>query len=619
MNFNIKKQWLLLGFVLVLCSCGNGEKEYSEEDMAENSAELNEFFQKEFQKDVVDSPMLQTRLGDKTDYDKWDDLSHLKYADDLKKAKKRLEYLEKVDSNALDEDTRLSYRLYKQQIKDEIEDYTYRFYNYPVNQMFGYHASLPAFLINMHSIDSVSDARAYISRLQGFPKLVEDIVGNIKIREQNGIVPPKFVFDKVLEDSRNIIKGKPFEEATENSVLLDDFRSKVAALEISSEEKRELNKAAIDALKDSVKPAYTELISRLENQQKRASNDDGAWKFPKGDEFYNNALKRTTTTNLSANEIHELGKKEVARIHSEMESIKEQTGFDGTLQEFFEFMRSDEQFYYENTPEGRKQYLEEATAIINNMRGNLDKLFLTQPEADIVVKAVEAFREKSAGKAFYQQPSLDGSRPGTYYANLYDMKAMPTYQMEALAYHEGIPGHHMQLAIAQELKEIPEFRKHGSYTAYIEGWGLYSELLPKEIGFYEDPYSDFGRLAMELWRSCRLVVDTGIHAKKWTREEGIDYYKQNTPNAESDAIKMVERHIVMPGQATAYKVGMNKILELRKMAMDELGEDFDIREFHEIILLDGAMPLNILEERVKEWIEASMMVDPENDKTKGDD
>lgn len=619
MNFNIKKQWLLLGFVLVLCSCGNGEKEYSEEDMAENSAELNEFFQKEFQKDVEDSPMLQTRLGDKTDYDKWDDLSHLKYADDLKKAKKRLEYLEKVDSNALDEDTRLSYRLYKQQIKDEIEDYTYRFYNYPVNQMFGYHASLPAFLINMHSIDSVSDARAYISRLQGFPKLVEDIVGNIKIREQNGIVPPKFVFDKVLEDSRNIIKGKPFEEATENSVLLDDFRTKVAALEISSEEKRELNKAAIDALKDSVKPAYTELISRLENQQKRASNDDGAWKFPKGDEFYNNALKRTTTTNLSANEIHELGKKEVARIHSEMESIKEQTGFDGTLQEFFEFMRSDEQFYYENTPEGRKQYLEEATAIINNMRGNLDKLFLTQPEADIVVKAVEAFREKSAGKAFYQQPSLDGSRPGTYYANLYDMKAMPTYQMEALAYHEGIPGHHMQLAIAQELKEIPEFRKHGSYTAYIEGWGLYSELLPKEIGFYEDPYSDFGRLAMELWRSCRLVVDTGIHAKKWTREEGIDYYKQNTPNAESDAIKMVERHIVMPGQATAYKVGMNKILELRKMAMDELGEDFDIREFHEIILLDGAMPLNILEERVKEWIEASMMVDPENDKTKGDD
>jgi uncharacterized protein (DUF885 family) len=237
------------------------------------------------------------------------------------------------------------------------------------------------------------------------------------------------------------------------------------------------------------------------------------------------------------------------------------------------------------------------------MKGRLDELFLRLPKADIVVKAVEPFREKSAGKAFYETPALDGSRPGTYYANLYDMKAMPKYQMEALAYHEGIPGHHMQLAIAQELEEIPNFRKFSTYQAYTEGWGLYSELLPKEIGFYEDPYSDFGRLAMELWRSCRLVVDTGIHSKKWTREQGIDYYKQNTPNAESDCVKMVERHIVMPGQATAYKVGMNKILELRSMAQNELEEDFDLREFHDLLLKDGAMPLSLLEERVKNWIE----------------
>jgi uncharacterized protein (DUF885 family) len=236
------------------------------------------------------------------------------------------------------------------------------------------------------------------------------------------------------------------------------------------------------------------------------------------------------------------------------------------------------------------------------MKSRLDELFITKPKADIIVKAVESFREKSAGKAFYQRGTPDGSRPGTYYANLYDMTAMPIYQMEALAYHEGIPGHHMQLSIAQELQDIPKFRKFGGYTAYTEGWGLYTELLPKEIGMYSDPYSDFGRLAMELWRACRLVVDTGIHSKKWTREEGIKYYVDNTPNAESDAVKMVERHIVMPSQATAYKIGMNKILELRENARKALGDTFDIREFHDVVLTNGAVPLTILEELVGEWV-----------------
>lgn len=603
MIFKLKNRFLLVGLLFVLFSCKQSEGEYTRAEIEKASSELNEYFDKEFQKDINDSPMLQTRLGDKTDYGKWDDLSHLKYAEDLKKAKARLEFLESVDEEALNEETYLSYRLYRQQIEDEIEDYDYRFYDYPVNQMHGYHSSLPAFLINMHTIDAEEDAFAYISRLKEFPRLVEDIIGNIKIREQNGIVPPKFVFEKVLEDSRNVIKGKPFQKASERSVLLGDFRTKVNKLDLPVKEKNRLVKEAEVALVDQVKPAYEKLISTLENQQKRATNEDGAWKFPKGEKFYTHALKRNTTTDLTAEEIHEIGKNEVVRIHAEMEKIMEEVGFEGSLEEFFDFMREDEQFYFEDSPGGREAYLEEAKAIINAMKERLDELFLTQPEADIVVKAVEAFREKSAGKAFYQQPALDGSRPGIYYANLYDIKAMPKYQMEALAFHEGIPGHHMQLAIAQELENVPEFRKHTFYTAYIEGWGLYSELLPKEIGFYEDPYSDFGRLAMELWRACRLVVDTGIHAKKWSREEGIDYYKRNTPNAESDAVKMVERHIVMPGQATAYKVGMIKILELREMAQEELRSKFDIRKFHDVILLDGAMPLNILEEKVEEWID----------------
>jgi uncharacterized protein (DUF885 family) len=285
-----------------------------------------------------------------------------------------------------------------------------------------------------------------------------------------------------------------------------------------------------------------------------------------------------------------------------MRAIMKQVGFAGDLQDFFEFTRTDPQFYYPETSEGKQAYLDEATALIDDMKTRLDSLFKVKPKADLVVKAVEPFREKSAGKAFYQRPAPDGSRPGTYYANLYTMKAMPIYQMAALAYHEGIPGHHMQIAIAQELEGIPKFRKFGGYTAYTEGWGLYAELLPKEIGLYEDPYSDFGRLAMELWRACRLVTDTGLHAKRWTREQAIDYLLQNTPNAESDIVKAIERYIVMPSQATAYKVGMLKILELRENAKTKLGEAFDIREFHDVVLKQGALPLATLESIVDRWI-----------------
>ena len=238
------------------------------------------------------------------------------------------------------------------------------------------------------------------------------------------------------------------------------------------------------------------------------------------------------------------------------------------------------------------------------MKGDLPKLFNTFPKADMEVKAVEAFREKSAGKAFYSRPAPDGSRPGIYYANLYSMADMPTYQLEALAFHEGIPGHHMQIAIAQELEGIPSFRKYGGYTAYSEGWGLYSELVPKELGYYSDPYSDFGRLAMEIWRAARLVVDTGLHDKQWTREQAIQYLMDNTPNPQGDCEKAIERYIVMPGQATAYKIGMLKIVELRERARTQLGDQFDIREFHDIVLRDGAVPLAVLEETVDAWLES---------------
>lgn len=598
---------MLLIALLSIAACKNEvvEESHSEEEIVQASEDLNAYFEAEFEEDVEDSPMMQTQLGRKTEYGQWDDFSTESYTRDLDKAKERLKYLnENVNEDLLDEETRLSYRLFRQEVEDQIEDYDYRFYDYPINQMYGYHAQLPAFLINMHRIDSIGDAKAYISRLNAIPAAFEDVIEGLQIREQNGILPPKFVFEKVLDASRNVLKGKPFTSSKEASALLEDFKSKVDKLDIQESEKLALIAEAEKALLTSVKPAYEKLIAALEDQQQRATTDHGAWKFPKGEAFYKNRLKRITTTDLTSNEIHEIGLSEVARIHREMEEIMKKVGFEGSLSDFFEFMRNYPQFYYPNTPEGKAEYLEEATGLIDTMKGRLDELFLTKPEADIIVKAVEPFREKSAGKAFYQQPAIDGSRPGTYYANLYDMNAMPKYQMEALAYHEGIPGHHMQIAIAQELDSLPMFRKFGRYTAYTEGWGLYSELVPKEIGFYEDPYSDFGRLAMELWRASRLVVDTGIHSKKWTREEGIDFYMKNTPNAESDAVKMVERHIVMPGQATAYKIGMNKIVELREDAKAELGDNFDLREFHDVILKNGAVPLNVLEEMVEEWIES---------------
>ena len=598
------KNFFLTSMFFSLLLLGCKEKTQQADASTDYNLRLTQFLDREFQKDLEDSPMLQTRLGIKDNYDSWDNFSHKRHAKNQEKAKERLSFLEdSIVQAELDSEGQLNLRLYRQQLEQEISDFDYRFYNYPVNQMFGIHTQLPSFLINMHKIESEKDARDYIQRLEKIPQVFQQVEEGMQLREFNGIIPPIFVFEHSTRAARNIISGRPFDESANSSILLADFEEKIDKLDLAKKTKDQLVQLAGGALSEQVEPAYQQLIAFLENQRQRATDEAGVWKFPKGGNFYEHALRRITTTDHDAQTIHAIGKLEVERIHKEMETIKEKVGFKGSLQEFFEFMRSDEQFYFPNTQAGRQAYLQEATAFIDQMRSQLDELFLTQPQADIKVKAVEVFREQSAGKAFYQQPALDGSRPGTYYANLYDMQAMPKYQMEALAYHEGIPGHHMQIAIAQELDSLPMFRKLALYTAYVEGWGLYAEYLPKEMGFYEDPYSDFGRLAMELWRSIRLVVDTGIHHHKWSREEGIDYYMKNSPNAESDVIKMVERHIVMPGQATAYKIGMLKILELRSQAKEALGPEFDLRGFHEVILTSGALPLDVLEEKVQEWVE----------------
>ena len=572
----------------------------------DQNALLDEWFEKTFMEAVNKYPQFLTRLGMKKDYDKWNDPSKVFYLDNLDDDRKNLEYIKaNFDPKDLDESHALSYRLYVESAEADLEGAKYWGYQYSFNQMFGVQSNAPAFLINQHRIDTVDDAWAYVARLNAMKPYMEAHLVNSRESAARGIMPPKFVYEHVIRDAGNIITGAPFDDG-DYSTLLEDFRGKVKKLDLSAEQEEELFTAAITALLKSVKPAYDGMISEMERQAALTTTDDGVWKLPDGGDYYAFQLKQMTTTDMSADEIHDLGLSEVARIHGEMRAIMKQVGFKGTLQEFFEFLKTDPQFYYEDSDAGREAYLKDAEDIINTMKTRLDDVFIVKPKADLVVKQVEAFRNKSAGKAFYNRPAPDGSRPGVYYANLYKITDMPTYQMEALAYHEGIPGHHMQIAIQQELENIPKFRKFSSVTAYSEGWGLYTEYLPKEMGFYEDPYSDFGRLSMELWRAARLVVDTGIHDKKWSREQAIKYLTDNTPNPENDCVKAIERYIIMPGQATAYKIGMIKILTLREDAKTKLGDKFDIREYHDVILAAGPVPLNIMEERVDAWVASKM-------------
>ncbi|TQV86099.1 DUF885 domain-containing protein [Exilibacterium tricleocarpae] len=588
----------IVAIAAVFTACSTSEPSRQEDE----SARANALFETFFEEDLARSPMRQTYLGIKTDYDKWDNISDAFEAMSHALRRDQLARLSRLNPENMDAATALSFRLQRQVLEDAIADYRWRHHNYPVNQMFGIHTTAPSLLINQHHIDNRQDAEAYITRLAGIAVLFDQLIDGLRARAEKGIVMPKFVFPYAIEASNNIITGAPF-GAGDDSVLYADFKRKIGALQLTYAQREALLTDASTALRQHVKPAYEKLIRYLVELEQQADTRDGAWKFPEGEAFYNNALARTTTTSFSAAEIHIVGLEEVARIHSEMRDIMKQVNFAGDLAAFFTFMRTDPQFYYPEDEASKEAYLAAATAIIDNMESRLDELFLTRPKAALKVQRVEAFREKSAGKAFYQRPSMDGSRPGLYYANLYRMSNMPTYQMEALAYHEGIPGHHMQIAIAQELEGIPQFRKFGGYTAYVEGWGLYSEWIPKQMGLYQDPYSDFGRLAMELWRACRLVVDTGIHAKQWTRQQAIDYLKANTPNPEGDIVNAIERYIVIPSQATAYKIGMLKIQQLRATSEQALGKRFDIRQFHDVVLRNGPVPLNVLEDLVDRWVQ----------------
>jgi uncharacterized protein (DUF885 family) len=385
-----------------------------------------------------------------------------------------------------------------------------------------------------------------------------------------------------------------------------DVKAKVTALKLPPAEEARLVAAASAALVEVVKPAYLDVVAGLTAQASKAGKDDGVWRFADGAAYYATLLKNYTTTDLTPEQIHQLGLGEVARIHREMTALMPALGVHGDLPKLLVTMRDRKDLYYPNGPKGRELYLAETHKALDAVTAKLPQWFGTLPKAPLVIKPVEAFREKSAGKAFYQRPAPDGSRPGTYYVNLYDMAAMPAMEVEALVYHEGIPGHHLQLAVTTELADLPAFRKFGGVTAFSEGWGLYAEKLAKDMGQYTDPVRDFGRLQLELHRAIRLVVDSGLHAKKWTREQAIRYVQDNSAEPAASGRKAIERYIVMPGQATAYMVGRLKISQLREQARAALGDRFDIRAFHDVVLRNGPLPLDILDAEVSRWASSQL-------------
>lgn len=570
------------------------------------SARAQALFERAFDERLALEPEYAAQLGIELRQGDWNDVTEAGHRARRDLARRQLEELRAgIDPARLDPATRLSYDLIALDLERRIESWRWRNHRYVFNPMSGLQSSLPAFLINTHRVQDEQDALDYIARLEKVGPLLAAAIEGSERAGRRGVLAPRFVFPQVASNAGNVIRGRPFDEGPADSTLLADFAGKVAALKLPQERSEALLAAANRALLDSVGPGYRAVIAWAEAAARRATTDDGAWKLPHGEGYYAFLLRQHTTTGLDAEEIHRIGLAEVARIHDEMRAIMRQVGFAGDLPAFFEHLRTDDRFYYPDTAEGRAAYLADATRVIGAMRARLPELFRTLPRADITVKAVEPFREQTAGKAFYQRPSADGSRPGIYYANTHDMREMPRFEMEALAYHEGIPGHHMQAAIAGELESLPRFRRFGGYTAYSEGWGLYSERVPKEIGFYVDPYADFGRLTLELLRAVRLVVDTGLHAKRWTREQVIRYHLDNTPVREGAAVRATERYIVNPGQATAYTIGMLKIVELRARAAEALGPRFDVRDFHEVVLSSGSVPLTVLEAEVDRWIAAT--------------
>jgi len=570
---------------------------------------LAAFFEEIFERDVSQSPEFQAYLGRKTeDYGRWDDYSPEYEITQNQQTKGDLKRLHaEFDFAALSENSKMSYLIFEYNQQRSLRNFEWRHHNYAVSQMYDISSDLPTFLQNIHKIDTSQDAEDYISRLAGVETVMQQIVEQLHQGESIGVIPPMMVYPKVLPGALAMLKGAPFEETADDGILLADFRSKLELLELDTEETAILLNDAANALSGPFRNGYQALIADLQRLQTIADNDHGVWNLPNGEAFYANRIQNWTTVERPVDEIHQLGLAEVDRIRTEMQQIMVEVGFEGELAAFFEYVRNNPENYYENTDAGRQEYIRDATALIEGIYEIADDYFNVLPKAPLEVRRVEPWREDGASTAFYNRPSPDGSRPGIYYINQKNMNAVQKHIMNSLAYHEGAPGHHFQIAIQQELQGIPQFRMFGGYSAYSEGWALYTERLAYEAGLYEGlPMRNFGRLAEEMKRAVRLVVDTGMHAKQWPLEKSIEYMTTNTPMAPADIERQIKRYYVLPGQALSYKIGMLTILELRQRAEDQLGQNYDIREFHDVVLKNGAVPMQILEKIVDAYINSKL-------------
>ena len=572
-------------------------------------ARINAWFERKYEEQLQFSPIQMTFLGRKDRYSELDDMSREAGKKQLAWMVAALDEMKSTfDYDALGDTAKLSGALFEYQVQNAKAADQFTAHGYPFEQMGGMQSQMPTFMIGFHKVDDESDYTAYIARLRQVPRAFGQLMDHVRNSAEQGIRPPRFAHEGVIEQATKVITGAPFTDG-EDSALWADAQAKADALvkagKIDAARATELKAEARAALVEAVKPAYDEVLAWFKADLPNALvNPSGVGTtHPNGKAYYAQRLAASTTTNLTPDQVHQIGLDEVTRIRGEMEALKDRVGFKGDLKEFFQFIRTDPQFKYPDTDAGRQAYIDDATAAIETIKKQLPNYFGLLPKADLVVKRVEPFREVDGAAQHYYPSTPDGSRPGVYYAHLSDMNAMPKTELEVIAYHEGLPGHHMQIAIAQELEGVPEFRKQAGFSAYSEGWGLYSEWLAREMpGTYTDPYSEYGRLTSEMWRAIRLVVDTGLHAKGWTQKQAVDYFAANSSIPLEAVEAEVRRYITWPGQATSYKIGMIKIQELRARAEKELGDDFDIREFHDAVLGGGALPLTLLERKIDQWI-----------------
>ena len=578
--------------------------------VAAETARLNVWFDEQYEEQLDFNPQTKTRLGDKSDYDVLNDYTSAGQDEQLEWLRQSVASMQAdFDYALLSEDGKLSYDMWSYSLARAEASVPFRQHGYIFGRG-GPHASLPNFLINYHRVDDVSDIEAYLSRLGELDRVFGELLERARAASAAGIRQPAFAYEFAMTEIGRVTSGVPFNtnDSSPNSPLWTDIQGKIESLVetdlISSEQAQEYVASAQEILSGEVMSAYREIAAWLEQDKAFASPmAQGVWALPQGEEYYNYRLAQMTTLELTADEIHEIGLAEVDRIQLEMEEIKNAVGFEGTLADFFVFMREDDSFYFPNTDEGRQDYLDLNNQYLDAIALKLPDYFGRLPKASLEVKRVEAFREQAGAAQHYASGTPDGSRPGVFYSHMADMSTLPIFQLEDVAYHEGNPGHHMQISIQQELTDVPRFRTQYRTTAYTEGWGLYSEWLAKEMGAFEDPYSDFGRLGGEIWRAIRLVVDTGIHSKQWGEEQAVQYFLDNSPQAEGAIRSEIQRYITGPGQATAYKIGMMKFQELRRNAESALADNFDVRAFHDVVLGAGALSMPLLEARVDRWIQ----------------